>query len=104
MSAWILTVEGTEVGHQLAMVLALSAAFLHAVFGALQKGQHDPWLSRGAIDICYFMMAMPIAVFVLPWPEPGLWLIFLGMVIIFVCPVYSSSSVWVGLSRPSLIT
>ena len=82
MSAWILTVEGTEVGHQLAMVLALSAAFLHAVFGALQKGQHDPWLSRGAIDICYFMMAMPIAVFVLPWPEPGLWPIFLGMVII----------------------
>jgi len=82
VSAWILTVEGTEVGHQLAMVLALSAAFLHAVFGALQKGQHDPWLSRGAIDICYFMMAMPIAVFVLPWPEPGLWPIFLGMVII----------------------
>ena len=81
MSAWILAVEGTEVGHQLAMVLALSAAFLHAVFGALQKGQHDPWLSRGAIDICYFMMAMPIAVFVLPWPEPGLWPIFLGMVI-----------------------
>jgi len=30
-------VEGKEIGNQFAMVLALSAAFLHAVFGALQK-------------------------------------------------------------------
>ena len=28
------------------------------------------------------MMALPIAVFVLPWPEPTLWPIFAGMVII----------------------
>ena len=29
------------------------AAVLHAVFGALQKGRHDPWLTRGAIDASY---------------------------------------------------
>jgi len=52
------------------------AAFLHAFFGALQKGRHDPWLSRGAIDFCYGMMAMPFALFVVPWPEPHMWPIF----------------------------
>ena len=51
MTAWILSIEGTEVGHRFALILALLAAFLHAVFGALQKGRHDPWLSRGSIDL-----------------------------------------------------
>jgi drug/metabolite transporter (DMT)-like permease len=73
---WILSIEGTEAGHQAAMVLALTAAFLHAVFGALQKGRHDPWLTRGAIDISYFLMALPVALFVVPWPEPHMWPIF----------------------------
>ena len=76
MSDWLVSLEGTEAGHQLALVLAISAAFLHAVFGALQKGRHDPWLSRGAIDISYGLMAAPFALFVVPWPEPHMWLIF----------------------------
>lgn len=78
MSAWLISLEGTEAGHQLALILAVTAAFLHAVFGALQKGRHDPWLSRGAIDAAYGLMAAPFALFVVPWPEPHMWLIFLG--------------------------
>ncbi len=38
MSEWLIALEGTEAGHQLALGLAILAAFLHAVFGALQKG------------------------------------------------------------------
>jgi drug/metabolite transporter (DMT)-like permease len=60
------------------------AAFLHAIFGALQKGRHDPWLSRGAIDISYGVMAAPFALFVVPWPEPHMWPIFAGAFIIHV--------------------
>ena len=59
MSDWIVSLEGTEAGHQLALGLALLAALLHAMFGALQKGRHDPWLTRGAIDGCYALMAAP---------------------------------------------
>lgn len=76
MTEWLISIEGTGAGHNLALVLALSAAFLHAVFGALQKGRHDPWLSRGAIDLSYGLMAAPIALFVVPWPEPHMWPIF----------------------------
>ena len=82
MSAWLVSLEGTEAGHQLALTLALLAAFLHAVFGALQKGRHDPWLSRGAIDFGYATMAAPFAFFVVPWPEPHMWPIFAGAFII----------------------
>ncbi|PTW51329.1 MULTISPECIES: EamA family transporter [Rhodovulum] len=78
MTDWIAAIEGTEAGHDLALVLALSAAVLHAVFGALQKGRHDPWLSRGAIDFSYGAMAAPVALFVVPWPEPHMWPIFAG--------------------------
>ncbi|WP_291732665.1 DMT family transporter [Leisingera sp. F5] len=76
MSDWLISLEGTEAGHQAALFLAIWAAFLHAVFGALQKGRHDPWLSRGAIDFSYCVMAAPFALFVVPWPEPHMWLIF----------------------------
>ena len=76
MSDWLISLEGTEAGHQMALALALLAAFLHAVFGALQKGRHDPWLSRGAIDFSYCVMAAPFALFVVPWPEPHMWVIF----------------------------
>lgn len=76
MSDWLISLEGTEAGHNLALVLALMAAFLHAVFGALQKGRHDPWLSRGAIDFSYAAMAAPFALFVVPWPEAHMWPIF----------------------------
>lgn len=76
MSEWLISLEGTEAGQRLALMLALSAAFLHAAFGALQKGRHDPWLSRGAIDFFYGAMAMPVALFIVPWPEPHMWPIF----------------------------
>lgn len=73
MSDWLISIEGTEAGHRLALMLALLAAVLHAVFGALQKGRHDPWLTRGAIDGSYALMALPLALFAVPWPEPHLW-------------------------------
>ncbi len=76
MTELILSIEGTETGHKVALALALLAALLHAVFGALQKGRHDPWLSRGAIDASYCLMALPFAVFVVPFPEPHMWPIF----------------------------
>ncbi|MDF1873815.1 DMT family transporter [Vannielia sp.] len=79
MSEWIISLEGTEAGHLAALLLALLAALAHAVIGALQKGRHDPWLSRGAIDFCYGAMAAPFALFVVPWPEPHMWLIFAGV-------------------------
>ncbi|MBK0326728.1 EamA family transporter [Rhodobacteraceae bacterium F11138] len=82
MSDWLISLEGTQAGHRLALWLALSAAFLHAVFGALQKGRHDPWLSRGAIDASYGLMAAPFALFVVPWPEPFMWPIFAGALVI----------------------
>ena len=82
MSDWIRSLEGTPAGHELALGLALLAAILHALFGALQKGRHDPWMARAAIDICYALIATPFALFVVPWPEPHMWLIFAGAVVI----------------------
>lgn len=83
-SDWLIQLEGTEAGHQVALMLALAAAFLHALFGALQKGRHDPWLTRGAVDVCYGLMAMPVALFIVPWPEPHMWSIFAVVVLIHV--------------------
>ncbi len=62
--------------------LALLAAILHAIFGALQKGRHDPWLSRAAIDVSYGLLSLPFALFVVPWPEPHMWPIFAGAFVI----------------------
>lgn len=82
MSDWLVSLEGTPDGKTLALILALTAAFLHAVFGALQKGRHDPWLSRGAIDCFLLLMAAPLALWVVPWPEPHMWPIFAGVFVI----------------------
>lgn len=84
MTDYFISLEGTEAGHTAALILALMAAVLHALFGALQKGRHDPWLSRAAIDACYGLIAMPFALFVVPWPEPHMWPIFAGMFVIHV--------------------
>mgnify|MGYP001024620123 CR=1 FL=1 len=84
MSDWLISLEGTEAGHRAALMLALMAAFVHAVFGSLHKGRHDPWLTRGAIDFCYAAMAAPFAFFVVPWPEPFMWPIFAGSLVIHV--------------------
>jgi len=78
MTDWLLALEGTDAGLNAAILFALAAALLHAVFGALQKGRHDPWLSRAAIDSAYGLMALPFALFVVPWPEPHMWPIFAG--------------------------
>jgi drug/metabolite transporter (DMT)-like permease len=76
LTDWLISIEGTPTGATVALWLALMAAFLHAVFGALQKGRHDPWLTRGAVDASYCLMAAPFALFVVPWPEPHMWAIF----------------------------
>ncbi|MEM9349943.1 MAG: EamA family transporter, partial [Pseudomonadota bacterium] len=78
MSEWILAIEGSEAGHRAALGLAILAAFLHAIFGALQKGRHDPWLSRGAIDIWICILSAPVALVVVPWPEGNQWFLIFG--------------------------
>lgn len=70
---WLVAMDGTAQGARLAVVLALTAAVLHALFGALQKGRHDPWVTRGAVDICMGVIAAPFALFVVPWPESHMW-------------------------------
>jgi len=83
MSNWVISLEGTPAGHQAALVLALAAALLHAVFGALQKGRHDPWISRAAIDsfvVLYALAMIPLV----PWPEPHMWPIFAGAWVIHI--------------------
>ena len=60
------------------MILAVMAAVLHAVFAAMQKGRVDPWVIRGAMDLSYGLIALPVAVFVVPWPTAQLWLILIG--------------------------
>jgi drug/metabolite transporter (DMT)-like permease len=82
LTDFLRSVEGTPAGHDLALALALLAAVLHALFGALQKGRHDPWLSRAAIDVSYGVIAAPFALFVVPWPEPHMWPIFAGAFVI----------------------
>lgn len=84
MSEWIVGLEGTPAGQNVAVLLALAAAVLHAIFGALQKGRHDPWLSRAAIDASYGALAAPFALFVVPWPEPHMWPIFAVVFVVHV--------------------
>ena len=80
MSDWIISISGTAEGARLAAMLALLSAFAHAFFGALQKGRHDPWLSRGAIDFALMVITLPVVLFVVPAPEGWLWLILAGTV------------------------
>jgi drug/metabolite transporter (DMT)-like permease len=82
VSDFVLSLVGTAAGHRVAVALALLAAFLHAVFGALQKGRHDPWLARAAIDASYGLIAAPFALFVVPWPEAHMWPVFAGAMVI----------------------
>ena len=82
LSEAVQSLAGTEAGHRLALGLALLAAFLHAVFGALQKGRHDPWLTRGAVDGWIFVLSAPVALFLVPWPDTITWLLLLGAVVI----------------------
>ncbi|MGR3434612.1 MAG: multidrug transporter, partial [Shimia sp.] len=82
LTEWVLSIEGTEAGHRWALVLALSSALLHAIFGALQKGRISPWQARGAIDAALVAMAAPVALFLVPWPEGAQWGILAGAMVI----------------------
>lgn len=79
---WFGAVEGTALGARLAMVLALISAVFHAGFGALQKGRYDPLLIRGPIDFSSVMIALPLALFVVPLPSAELWVILVGVFVI----------------------
>ncbi len=73
MGEWIVSLAGTEAGARLALVLALCSALAHAVFGAINKGSSDVFLTRGAINISYALMMAPFALFVLPLPDGRVW-------------------------------
>lgn len=80
---WVASIEGTETAARVATGLALVSALAHATFGALQKTKGtDPWLIRGAIDIWYFLIALPIALFVFPLPPLELVPVFAGVFLI----------------------
>ncbi len=64
------------------MLLALMSAIAHACFGALQKGRHDPWVTRGAIDLWIFVLAAPVALFAVAWPVGAEWAVLLGALVI----------------------
>ena len=80
LSEWIVGIAGTPEGARLAVWLALVSACAHAFFGTLQKGRHDPWVSRGAIDAGIFLLALPIALFLVPWPSGWEWALLAGAV------------------------
>ncbi|MEO1639175.1 MAG: EamA family transporter [Pseudomonadota bacterium] len=82
LGAWLVSIAGTAEGAQLATALALVSALAHAVFGALQKGRYDPWLTRGAIDGWLAALSAPIALFVVPWPEGIMWPLLVGAMVI----------------------
>ncbi len=77
--------EGTAAGQDLALLLALVSAFAHACFGALQKGRHDPWVTRGAIDLWMAVLAAPVALFLVPWPVGFEWAVLAGALVIHFC-------------------
>ncbi len=64
------------------MALALVAAVAHASLGALQKGRHDPWLTRGAVDTCAGLLSIPLILFVVPVPRWDLAVLLPGVMII----------------------
>lgn len=82
MGDLIVGMAGTEAGQRLAMVLALVAALAHATLGALQKGRHDPWLSRGAVDTCAALIALPLILFVVPLPARDLAVLLPGAMLV----------------------
>lgn len=85
MGEWLVSIAGTPEGARLATILALMSAVAHAAFGALQKGRHDPWLSRGAIDGWLAVISAPVAFFLVPWPTAfTVWMLAGAIVIHFI--------------------
>ena len=79
VTAWLLSIDGTPQGAWVATGLALISALFHAIFGAMQKGRYDPWIIRGAIDFWYLVLALPVAVFFVPWPSAQVWMLLMGV-------------------------
>ena len=82
MSDWLVSIAGTPEGARLATLLALMSAVAHAAFGALQKGRHDPWITRASIDLWILIFSAPVALFVVPWPQGWEWAILGGAIVI----------------------
>ncbi|WP_308916383.1 DMT family transporter [Jannaschia sp. LMIT008] len=82
MTEWIAAIEGTPAASTAAMGLALAAAFLHALFGALQKGGVPPYAARTAIDSGLFVLSLPVALFLVPPPRGIEWGLLAGAVVI----------------------
>lgn len=73
MGDLIVGLSGTQAGEALALALAILSALAHAIFGAINKGGRDPYLTRGAINVAYGLIALPFALFAVPWPGAPLW-------------------------------
>jgi len=73
VSETLVALAGTPEGARLATILALTSAVAHALFGALQKGRWDPWITRAAIDLHIALFAAPVALFLVPWPTGVVW-------------------------------
>ena len=82
MAEGLIALAGTPQGAQLAAILALMSAVAHAFFGALQKGRHDPWLTRGAIDLWLVIITAPVALLLVPWPTGPVFGILAGAMVI----------------------
>jgi drug/metabolite transporter (DMT)-like permease len=82
LGLWLVEISGTPEGARLATTLALVSALAHAIFGALQKGRYDPWLTRGAIDGWLLVLSAPIALFVVPWPNATTGFILVGAIVV----------------------
>ncbi|MBB5723301.1 multidrug transporter EmrE-like cation transporter [Loktanella ponticola] len=82
MGDWLVSIAGTPEGARLATSFALFSAVAHAVFGALQKGRHDPWMTRGAIDFWLAVLSAPVALFLVPWPNQTTAILLVGAVVI----------------------
>ncbi len=88
MGEFIVSIAGTPAGEALALALALLSALAHAIFGAINKGgqgsRSDPFLNRGAINSCYVLMALPFALFAVPWPTTEVWIALFAALVIHV--------------------
>jgi drug/metabolite transporter (DMT)-like permease len=82
VSETLVALAGTPEGARLATILALTSAVAHALFGALQKGRWDPWITRAAIDTFIALFALPVALFVVPWPTGATWGWLAGAVVV----------------------
>lgn len=81
LGAWVVSLAGTPAGERWAVALALVSAVSHALFGAINK-TGDPFLNRGAINITYAAFALPVALFVTPWPSAALWPVILASFVV----------------------